>query len=102
MHILRSRIYARHLMECYVPGVNVISFHAMYERFEGANLSDVEIMEAQRSFVAKCDEIHRLPGHSDGADQEEKIAEELGIRVYHVTRETLQRIVVEQVMGRGK
>lgn len=102
MHVLRSTLYTRHLMEQMEAAVNVVSFHMMYPRFEGAGLSEASIMTAQRAFVARCSEIHRLPGHSDGADQEESIARELGIPVHNVSREVLQRICVEQIMGRGK
>jgi hypothetical protein len=39
-------------------------------------------MEQDEAWLRECDAILRLPGESKGADQEMKIAEELGFMIY--------------------
>ena len=44
-------------------------------------------MAMDKEWLALCDVVWRLPGRSDGADEEVKLAESLGIPVVHTISE---------------
>lgn len=40
-------------------------------------------MEQTLAWVERCDLLYRMPGESKGADREMKLAEDMGLGVYH-------------------
>ena len=64
------------LVTCFVPHQNLI-WHLIDPQEEDHWYSH------DFAFLARCDAVFRMPGHSTGADAEEDFASDRGIPVFH-------------------